>query len=92
MKLTVRDVAKMTGLSISTVRQYSWRMKVGKKEGTTKYFTHDEAKAIGSGNHKRGPKKGSKRVKQDAAPKRTAKSSKKATGKSKKSALRKKRA
>jgi hypothetical protein len=50
MKLSVNDVARMTGLSISTVRQYSWRMKVGTKEGTRKFFTRDEAKRIGSGN------------------------------------------
>jgi predicted transcriptional regulator len=49
MKLSVEDVAKMTGLSVSTVRQYSWRMKVGTKEGTRKLFTREEAKKIGSG-------------------------------------------
>jgi hypothetical protein len=52
MKLTVQDVAKKTGLSISTVRQYSWRMKLGKKEGTRKFFTDAEAKRIGSGSRK----------------------------------------
>lgn len=50
MKLTVEDVAKMTGLSISTVRQYSWRMKLGTKEGTRKMFSREEAKKLSSGS------------------------------------------
>ena len=49
MKLTVEDVARMNNLSVSTVRQYSWRMKVGTKKGTRKYFTREEAKMIGAG-------------------------------------------
>jgi hypothetical protein len=50
MKLTVTDVARLTGLSISTVRQYSWRMQVGTKVGNKKFFTNAEAKRIGSGS------------------------------------------
>jgi hypothetical protein len=49
MKLTVSDVARITGLSISTVRQYSWRMRIGTKVGNKKFFTNAEAKRLGSG-------------------------------------------
>lgn len=48
MKLSVKDVAELTGLSVSTVRQYSWRLKIGTKEGTKKFFTREEAKKIRS--------------------------------------------
>ncbi len=50
MKLTVQDVARLTGLSISTVRQYSWRMHVGTKVGNKKFFTNAEAKKISTGD------------------------------------------
>jgi hypothetical protein len=60
MKLTVQDVAKITGLSIATVRQYSWRMKLGTKVGTKKFFTSVEAKKIGSGSRSAPRKKAGK--------------------------------
>ena len=47
MKLTIQAVAKMTGLSESTVRQYAWQKKLGKLEGRTKVFTLAEAKKLG---------------------------------------------
>jgi hypothetical protein len=50
MKQTVQDVARITGLSISTVRQYSWRMHVGTKVGNKKFFTNAEAKTIATGD------------------------------------------
>ena len=62
MKLTVQDVAKKTGLSISTVRQYSWRMKLGKKVGTKKFFTPAEATKIGSGTRGATKKKAGKKA------------------------------
>ncbi len=71
MKLSVQDVAKKTGLSISTVRQYAWRMKIGKKEGTKKFFTLDEAKKIGSGSAPKTVKKSkTKSAKKSPAGKR----------------------
>jgi hypothetical protein len=60
MNLTVEDVAKRTGLSVSTVRQYAWRMKVGTKKGTRKFFSPEEAKKITSGRAGK-PSKGSKK-------------------------------
>ena len=47
LKLTIQAVAKMTGLSESTVRQYAWERKLGKREGRTKVFTLAEAKKLG---------------------------------------------
>ena len=47
MKLTVEAVAKMTGLSASTVRQYAWERKIGTKEGRLRVFTIAEAKRLG---------------------------------------------
>ena len=47
LKLTIQVVAKMTGLSESTVRQYAWEKKLGKLEGRTKVFTLAEAKKLG---------------------------------------------
>jgi hypothetical protein len=47
LKLTIQAVAKMTGLSESTVRQYAWQKKLGKLEGRTKVFTLAEAKKLG---------------------------------------------
>jgi hypothetical protein len=71
MKLSVQDVAKKTGLSVSTVRQYSWRMRLGTKKGTRKYFTPAEVKRLGSG--RRAYKKTGKRtVKKAAAGKKRA--------------------
>lgn len=49
MKLTVEDVAQLTGLAPGTVREYARRMGVGKIEGRRKYFTKAEAKQIESG-------------------------------------------
>lgn len=49
MKLTVKDVAQSTGLSIGTVRSYAWRLKLGKREGRYKVFTLREAKLIDTG-------------------------------------------
>jgi hypothetical protein len=47
LKLTIQAVAKMTGLSESTVRQHAWQKKLGKLEGRTKVFTLAEAKKLG---------------------------------------------
>jgi hypothetical protein len=47
VKITIQAVAKMTGLSESTVRQYAWEKKLGKLEGRTKVFTLAEAKKLG---------------------------------------------
>ena len=70
MKLTVQDVAKMTKLSVSTVRQYSWRMKLGTKEGTRKFFTQAEAKKIGSKSLPKAAKKKAKPTKKTATKKK----------------------
>ena len=56
MKLTIQAVAKMTGLSESTVRQYAWERKLGKQEGRQRVFTLAEAKKLGGskeGSNKR---------------------------------------
>jgi hypothetical protein len=49
MKLAVKDVARITGLSVATVRSYASRMKLGKREGRYKVFSMKEAKLIDSG-------------------------------------------
>lgn len=64
MKLSVEAVAKMTGLSPSTVRQYAWERKIGKIEGRAKVFTLAEAKKLG------GLKDGFRKTKPKAAPKK----------------------
>ena len=62
MRLSVVAVSKMTGFTESTVRQYAWKMKLGKKEGRQKFFTIAEAKKLG------GLKDGSKKVKRARKP------------------------
>jgi len=62
MKLTVEEVAKRTGLTESTVRQYARQKKLGKLEGRSKVFTLAEAKKLG------GLKDGSKKVKRAKRP------------------------
>lgn len=58
MKLTIEDVAEMTGLTPATVREYARRMGVGRREGRRKYFTKSEARQIDSGElPKQTPKK-----------------------------------
>ena len=46
MKLTVEDVAQLTGLTAGTVREYARRMKLGTIEGRKKVFTKAEAKEL----------------------------------------------
>ena len=62
MKLTVEEVAKRTGLTESTVRQYARQKKLGKLEGRSKVFTLAEAKKLG------GLKDGSKKAKRAKRP------------------------
>lgn len=49
MKLTIEEVAQLTGLAPRTVGAYARRLGLGSKEGRRKYFTKAEAKQIGSG-------------------------------------------
>jgi hypothetical protein len=74
LKLTIQSVAKMTGLSESTVRQYAWERKLGKRGGRTKVFTLAEAKKLGglkSASAKRQkPKKSVSRRRRAASPKK----------------------
>lgn len=68
LKLSIQAVAKMTGLSESTVRQYAWQKKLGKLEGRTKFFTLAEAKKLGglksaSVEKQKGKKPATKRAK-----------------------------
>jgi hypothetical protein len=55
MKLTVEDIARMTGLEEGTIRTRAWKMKLGKREGRRLYFSKAEAKIINnpSGNVQR---------------------------------------
>ena len=46
MKLTVEQVAKMTKLSVPTLRVYASRQKLGKKEGNKRYFSQDDVKKL----------------------------------------------
>ena len=69
MKLTVKAVAKMTGLTESTVRQYAWQKKLGKVEGRQKVFTLAEAKKLAA--VKDGSKKGKKAIKSSTAKRKT---------------------
>jgi hypothetical protein len=62
LKLTVQAVAKMTGLSESTVRQYAWEKKLGKRDGKSKVFTVAEAKEIGGPKNGRRTKQGKRRI------------------------------
>jgi hypothetical protein len=78
MKLTVKDVAKLSGLSESTIRVYSWRKKLGTVEGGKKYFTRAEvskmSKAAKSEEHAKGkpvkakPPKPALKVKEEPKP------------------------
>jgi hypothetical protein len=52
VKLTIKDVAKMSGLADSTIRQYAWERGIGRIEGRTKVFTPAEAQKL-SGKSKR---------------------------------------
>lgn len=49
MKLTIEDVAEMTGFTPGTVREYARRMGLGKKEGRRKYLTKADVKQIETG-------------------------------------------
>ena len=75
MKLTIQAVAKMTGLTESTVRQYAWQKKLGKLEGRTKVFTLAEAKKLGG---LKGASATRQRRKKPATRRRSAASPKKA--------------
>jgi hypothetical protein len=46
MKLTVEQVAKATKLSVATVRLHAANKKLGKKEGTRRYFSAQDVEAI----------------------------------------------
>ena len=46
MKLTVEDVAQLTGFTAGTVREYARRMGLGTIEGRKKVFTKAEAKEL----------------------------------------------
>ncbi len=46
MKLTVEQVAKLTKLSVPTLRVYASRQKLGKKEGNKRYFSQDDVKKL----------------------------------------------
>ena len=58
MKLTVKDVAKLSGLSESTIRVYSWRKKLGTVEGGKKYFTRAEVSKMSKAAKPEGYAKG----------------------------------
>ena len=49
MKLTVEDVAKLTGFTAGTVREYARRMRLGTIEGRKKFFTKAEVKQLQTG-------------------------------------------
>jgi hypothetical protein len=67
MKITVEAAAKMTKLSVSSVRQKSAKLKLGKQEGGKKIFTMAEVKKLKG--VKQGPRK-AKKAKKPAARKR----------------------
>jgi hypothetical protein len=46
MKLTVEQVAKMTNLSMATVRLYASRKKLGTKEGNRRYFSKKDVEEL----------------------------------------------
>jgi hypothetical protein len=72
MKLTVEQVAKLTKLSVPTVRVYASRQKLGTKEGTKRYFSQDDVKKLLKGSSSpSATKKPAKKAK--AAPARKAK-------------------
>ena len=68
MKLTVKDVAKRSGLSESTIRVYSWRMKLGTVEAGKKYFTQAEADKMTKAAATQGGEKGKTARKKASKP------------------------
>jgi hypothetical protein len=76
MKITVEAAAKMTKLPVSSVRQISTKLKLGRKEGGKKVFTMAEVKKIGG--VKDGPRK-TKKTGRPAARKRVSASPASAT-------------
>jgi Helix-turn-helix domain len=72
MKLTIEQVAKLTKLSVPTLRVYASRQKLGKKEGNKRYFTQDDVKKLLKGSPApASKKKASKKAKPAAAKKAT---------------------
>lgn len=54
MKLTVEEVAKLTKLSVATIRLHAAKKKLGTKEGNRRYFSRkdvDEIKGSSSGGN-----------------------------------------
>jgi hypothetical protein len=82
MKLSVEQVAKLTKLSVPTLRVYASRQKLGKKEGNKRYFSQEDVKKLLKGPSVSGAKK-KKAGKTAAAPTRKRKpaAAKKAAGK-----------
>ena len=46
MKLTVEEVAKLTKLSVATIRLHAAKKKLGTKEGNRRYFTRKDVDEI----------------------------------------------
>jgi hypothetical protein len=57
VKLTIKDVAKMSGLAESSVRQYAWERGIGRIVGRTKYFTPSEARKLSAKRSKTSSRK-----------------------------------
>ena len=68
MKLTVEEVAKLTKLSVATVRLHAANKKLGTKEGNRRYFSGKDVEAI-----KASSSSGSANKKAAKAEKKTAK-------------------
>jgi DNA-binding transcriptional MerR regulator len=77
MKLTVEQVAKLTKLSIPTLRVYASRQKLGKKEGNKRYFSQDDVKKLLKAPSPAAKKKPAKKAKPVAAKKSAKKAAKK---------------
>lgn len=73
MKLSVEQVAKLTKLSVPTLRVYASRRKLGKKEGNKRYFTQDDVKKLLKGSTSPAAKKKPAKKAKTAAPKQAAK-------------------
>ncbi len=73
MKLTVEQVAKLTKLSVPTLRVYASRQKLGKKEGNKRYFSQDDVKKLlkgaSSAPAKKAPAKSAKKAAKKVASK-----------------------
>ncbi|MGD0728343.1 MAG: hypothetical protein ABSB63_22775 [Spirochaetia bacterium] len=67
MKITVEAAARMTKLSVSSVRQISAKLRLGKQEGGKKVFTMAEVKKLEG--QKKAPRKAKKAAKSARAAK-----------------------